>query len=127
MTYYYAVYHDEYFGFGKIHKTTSLNTARANLVKELRSINGEGGVVATIPNMEILPELDGFDRRTVGIINTRAGPVVNGKFTKDYYVWYNPATNKEYLVNPNGSISPYAGRDSIVKARSEKTVKKKKR
>lgn len=129
-TYYYAVFISEYMGFGKIRKTSSLNIARANLVREIRSKGGEGGVVSTIPNMEILPELDGYDKRTVGVVNEHVGPMINGKFSKEYYIWFDPAKDKDYLIKSDGSITPYMGHESIIKMRAKKsrkgTIKKRK-
>lgn len=117
MTYYYAVFLDEYSGFAKPGKTDSIVTARKNLALRMKKNYAEAGVIATVPDLDGISE---HDRAFVGSINANAGPVINGKMTADYYTWFPKGSKKKYLVKSDGNVVEYEGKKQIIEMRTKR-------
>ena len=116
-TYYYAAFQDEYTGFGKPGKTDSITAARKNLIARMKRNYAEAGVIATVPDLDGISERD---RAFVGSINASAGPVINGKMTADYYIWFPKGSKKKYLVKSDGSVVEYQGIKQIIEIRTKR-------
>lgn len=116
-TYYYAAFQDEYTGFGKPGKTDSLTVARKNLIARMKRNYAEAGVIATVPDLDGISE---HDRAFVGSINANAGPVINGKMTADYYIWFPKGSKKKYLVKSDGNVVEYEGKRQIIEMRTKR-------
>lgn len=113
MTYYYAIYYDDYMGIGQQHRASSMKNALAGLRKLLSSDNQDGGLIATspLPVGKVLTSNRGI-KGYVGSMDAHIGKRkvtinFNGKKIKTPgtdYIWYGKGKRKGQLVMSDGTL-----------------------
>lgn len=113
MSYYYAIYYDDYLGIGKVHKATTMKNALAGLRKLLSSNNQDAGLIATseLPMGKVLASNRGI-KGYVGSMNAHVGKRYhnynhNGRSIKipgTDYLWLGKGKRKVQLVMSDGSL-----------------------
>ncbi len=116
MTYYYAIYLDDYMGIGKVHKASTMKNALAGLRKLLSSEHQDAGLIATseLPVGKVLSS----NRQVKGYMGSMTAHV--GKRYHNYnhngrsikipgtdYLWLGKGKRKVQLVMSDGSLSTW--------------------